>query len=378
MSRLSVHAGTALLRLARGEFPGRHASDYVSASDAFKFGRSAQRPVLPLNSSGLHINLYVDLTVNSLHYLEACSEAILHPTWFKIVVKGLRPAGMNLRALIECISALGCSPVPTLLLHGSVSLHDIQAQVSLCRMLQPSNLLLLGCCRVAPFLQVINHVDSLVLESSALYELQVRCQVKALTAVTDVTSSRSQLAKCLFALRERLQYLSLESSPLTGLPLASLSMCQNLRVLSTVSIDDHGSTFSGHMQIPLDIFQALSHLVHLEYFEWAEPVNLRTTDLLALHSLLLDSLPCLNHFHMGLRFLLLSTTDLEDENFALLLPVLLTLLKGKVGDESCTTFKFSFENELVLEWLNSLRPAVCFRIAKPELFRKKCTQFVYL
>lgn len=378
---LPIHTGAALWKLARGEFPGRHASDYISHRDTSKFGHVCHRPLIPPNSSDHLICIYVDLIIDSLLSLEACSEAILHPSWFQIVVKGIRPTELDTRRISEAVHTPGCSKVDTLLLNGCGSFVGVQSYVSLCKQLQPSNLLLVGCCRVSPLLGVLNQLNSLVLESSAFYELaQVQCQVKAFTAITDVSSNRHQLlAKCLFNLREGLHYLSLQRSRLTDLPLDSISHCQHLRVISVLSpLDDGGPVFSHIVQTASDVFKALSHLRQLEYFEWSETINLRTVDLLSLHTLLLDSLPHLNHWHLGLSFLLLSTTDLEQETFAPLSPLLLTLLSDRVGDDSCTTFRFGLENEEISRWLNSLRPSVCFKIAKPQTFRKKCIQTTYL
>ncbi len=378
---ITVHSGAALWKLAKGEFPGRHASDYISTRDAAKVGRSSQRPRIPPNTTHHCIKLFVDLVIDSLPCLEALTLAISHSTWFQIVVKGVRPTELNLNTVVRAVHALNCTEVDTLLLCGSVCRDDIQSQVSLCKLLQPSNLGLIGCCRVAPLLQAVNHLNSLILVSSAIYELtQTRCRIRALTAVTDVSSSQHHLATCLLNLRQWLQYLSLQSSKLTDMPLEAVAKCRNLKVVSFVQSprEDYGTTFSGPMQMASNVFEALSHLTQLEYFEWAQTINLRTVDLLALHKLLLDSLPCLNHWHMGLSFLLLSTTDLDGDTFAPLSPLLLALLKDKVGDESCTTYRFGLENRVVYSWLDSLRPSVCFRIAKPELFYKKNVQLTHM
>ena len=97
------------------------------------------------------------------------------------------------------------------------------------------------------------------------------------------------------------------------MPLDSLQKCVNLRVLS---ISTNSSTGNSHhfkdRVSATQIFMALQSLDSLEYFEWSEPLNILTEDILALYGLLSKHLPNLAHWHWKLCYFLLFVTDLDN------------------------------------------------------------------
>lgn len=169
------------------------------------------------------------------------------------------------------------------------------------------------------------------------------------------------LGSLLLSVSSSLEYLQLRCWSLISTDLESLLQCSKLRVLS-VTEECVKSHFNRPRHSASEIFTAISQLPHLEFFQWSESINLTTAALLSLHHLLCDSVRSLQHFHVSLIHLLLSTMDLENKSYSPLIDVLLPLLRGKEGNESCTTYIFPFENDIVLQWLSVLRPEVCFRL----------------
>lgn len=172
------------------------------------------------------------------------------------------------------------------------------------------------------------------------------------------------LGSFLLSVSTSLEYIQLRRWSLLSTDLESLVQCSKLRVISITEDCEKVSSSNSSIHSPSDIFLALSQLPNLEFFQWSESINLTTAALLSLHHLLCNSVRSLQHFHVCLKLLLVSTTDLEAESYFVLSDVLLPLLKGKEGDESCTTYMFPFENTRVLGWLCMLRPEVCFRLCK--------------
>lgn len=191
------------------------------------------------------------------------------------------------------------------------------------------------------------------------------CRIRALGILQPILSrneSQANLAVMKFLKHNSsaMEYIQLRPYFLTTAltPLLTDLKCSNLRVLS---IDSCGqSSKEKDFRLGADIFTALGVFHNLEYFEWAEVVNLRTTDIMALYCVLTNFLPELQHWHMYLNRILLSTTDLNDERFSDLLPLLGRMLYGKVGDESCTTYMFYLSNATFVSWIKSLR-SVCIK-----------------
>ena len=191
------------------------------------------------------------------------------------------------------------------------------------------------------------------------------CQITALGIIQPTLSKNESqtniaLVKFLQHNWNVVEYIQLRPFFLTTVltPLLTQLNCSKLRVLS---IDSCGqSSREKQFHLGEDIFNALTELCNLEYFEWAEVFNLRTIDILALYHLLLNYLPKLQHWHMYLNRLLLSTTDSDNELFFPIQPLLQPMLKGKIGDESCTTYKFPHSHIAFVSWLQTLR-SICFK-----------------
>ena len=167
------------------------------------------------------------------------------------------------------------------------------------------------------------------------------CQITALTLniirpFHPTKHQKEKLGFCLFHLHGTLEYLRLESWPLTRVPLELLCLCSNLRVIS-ITVVNRIYTPRSNCSVS-KIFQMLVYISRLEFFEWSENINIRTGDILCLYQLLKGSLPCLRHWHMKLSSIILSTMDLHNGEYSVIRSLLVPLLCDKTGDESCTTY----------------------------------------
>lgn len=371
---------TSLQRLVTGEFPGTHASDYLNSKD--KKAHKAVRPQLsPHHSSSEQVKLLLSLSLYRMTSLEHFSSQ--HCTsHFKVVITGLDLLSLRRKSMLAiqlnnlqlCNSSLLQMKLdPSLIDAKSVSLLPVLSPACVLSFIVPSEL---GeedkyINIFAHLLKSISIVNAFFTNTSderifnALLSVD-HCRVRAL-GIIQPTLSRNEsqtnlsLVKFLQHNSNVIEYLQLRPYFLTTvlMPLLTRLHCSSLRVLS---IDSCGQMSRGkEFHLGEDIFNMLSELCNLEYFEWAEVINLRTTDIMALYHLLLNSFPQLRHWHMYLNKLLLSTTDLDNELCSNLLPLLRPMLRGKVGDESCTTYKFPFSHVAFVNWLQSLRNDVCFK-----------------
>ena len=178
----------------------------------------------------------------------------------------------------------------------------------------------------------------------------------------NVRSTRDVFGQFLCANCAKLEYLHLQHYWLTLVPLDSLQKCANLRVLSVTTSGQHYHSETTVVQV----FETLQQLHSLEYLEWSEPLNLFTRHVLSLHGLLTTSLPRLQHWHWAMMNIVLSTTDLDNSEMLPLQPLLRALLSGKPSSPSCSTYKFTLDNHHFNQWLENLRPKVCFSSASPE------------
>ena len=343
---------------------------------------AAVRPRLPLpRSSSRQIKLLLSLILNKTTSLEPFSSQ--HCTGhFKVVITGLQLLSLRhkpaltaqLENLLLCNSALQHIKIdPSLIDVQSVTLLPVMSPSAILSFIVPSELEKEEMCiRIfTHLLQSISLVNALFINSfderifNALLSVD-HCKVRAL-GVVQPTLSRNEsqtnlvLVKFLQHNSKSIEYLQLRPYFLTTVltPLLSQLQCSNLRVLS---IDSCGqSSRDKEFHLGVDIFNSLCDLHNLEFLEWSEVINLRTTDIMALYRLLSSGLPKLRHWHMYLNKLLLSTTDLQNSFYFSLLPLLEPLLTGKVGDESCTTYMFPFSHTVFINWLQSLRDDVCFR-----------------
>ena len=371
---------TSLKRLVAGEFPGTHATDYLSSKD--RQSHAAVRPQLPPpHSTSKQIKLLLSLTMNRTTSLEPfCHQ--LCTGHFKVVITGLQLLSLRhksalttqLENLLLCNSALQYIKIdPSLIDAKSITLLPVLFPSAILSFIVPSELekeekyarIFAHLLKSVSFINALftNTYDERVF--NALLSID-HCKVRAL-GVLQPTLSRNEsqinlvLVKFLQHNSKVIEYLQLRPYFLTTVlaPLLTQLQFSNLRVLS---IDSCGqSSREKEFHLGVDIFNSLHYLHNLEFFEWSEVINLRTTDIMALYQLLSSGLPKLRHWHMYLNKLLLSTTDLHSTFYFALLPLLEPLLNGKVGDESCTTYMFPFSHTAFINWLQSLRDDVCFK-----------------
>ena len=371
---------TSWKRLVAGEFPGTHATDYLSSKD--RQSHAAVRPQLPPpHSTSKQIKLLLSLTPNRTTSLEPFCN--LHCTsHFKVVITGLELLSLRqksvltaqLGCLVQCNAALRHVKIdPSLIDAKSVSSVPVLSPSAILSFIVPSELEKEEkYARIfAHLLKSISLVNALFTNTyderifSALLSIS-HCKVRAL-GIVQPTLSRNEsqtnhvLVKFLQHNSKTIEYLQLRPYFLTTVltPLLIQLQCSNLRVLS---IDSCGqSSREKEFHLGVDIFNSLQELYNLEFFEWSEVINLRTTDIMALYCLFSSGLPKLRHWHMYLNKLLLSTTDLHSELYFAILPLLAPLLNGKVGSESCTTYMFPFSHAAFISWMQSLRDDVCFK-----------------
>lgn len=179
-------------------------------------------------------------------------------------------------------------------------------------------------------------------------------------ALKDVMDSSDKFGEFIHVNRGILEYLQLRWYRLCMLPLDSLQKCTKLRVLSITLNTTTAFSSIKYNTTTVKVLEALQHLQCLEYFEWSEPLNVYTRDILALYSLLSNYLPELLHWHWKLNSLLLSTTDLNNPHFKPLQDILTILLDGKTASSWCTNYKFSLDNPYFKGWLRGVRPLTCF------------------
>ena len=374
-----LHSVVPLQRLVAGEFPGKHASDYLPSKD--KKALKVARPHLPPPCSNSEcVKLLVNLSLCRMSSLEWFTNQ--HCTsHFKVVITGLDLLSLHhksmLTAQLENLRLCNSSLLhikfdPSLLNAKNLTLLPSLPPPCVLSFIVPSELeteekyakifahLLKSTSVINAFFT--NTSDERIF--NALLSVD-HCQIRALGIIQPTLSrneSQANLAivKSLQHNSSTIEYIQLRPYFLTTslTPLLTDLKCFNLRVLS---IDSCGqSSREKEFRLGADIFTALGLFYNLEYFEWAEVVNLRTTDVMALYHVLTNFLPKLQHWHMYLNRILLSTTDLNDERFFDLLPLLGPMLNGKVGDESCTTYMFYLSNNAFVSWIQSLR-SVCIK-----------------
>lgn len=174
-----------------------------------------------------------------------------------------------------------------------------------------------------------------------------------------------------------LEYFHIRGCYLSMLPMAPFKVCANLRVLSMTQYSTHGNRPINIISNPSDVFRAISYISTLEYFDWAETLNLRTPDLLVFHRVLSDYLPHLRHCHMRLFQALLSTTDLDCVEYKPINDLLQSLLQGRQGDEWISTYKFSLRNTKFRDWMCLVRHDVCFNSDLAESSKMKCHDMLH-
>ena len=361
-------------KLMCGEFPGRHTSDYLSSEDLVKV-RGSPKPHLShvcASTSSCSI-LYVNIPIHSPRMLERLLKSSAESKWFHLVLKGLNLTLLDPKYITSALQKLDLSELRDL--HLSTSLGTDTACLLPVLSTLPQSLSLwlsnnLTPNDMLPILQSVGYLRCLLVTSKSFPVFEdlanANCNMKALTVILSAPSGISKylnrVTTCLQSISKSLEYLQLRSCLLSSI-FAAVQTCSRLRVLS---VSPSGGSYSGSTPHPnmFNVFKMLAQLSSLEFFEWTESLNMQTKDILSLHRLLSDALPKLQHWHMNFPYLLVFTTDLENQEYGPIMPMLQSLLEGKTGDESCVTYKFSFESEAFQVWLSSLRLNVCFRSGK--------------
>ena len=328
----------------------------------------------------------MNIRLASRSALELFTEASSQSEWFQVVLRGLDLTELGPKHIYHAMHTLYLEELEDLLLVAS-SFVDVQPQFHLPKPLTLWLNTRFGLSNIHSH-TILQSVSGFLCVSDTsdleqVFHLVAKKNLKVLCLFRSQSNSLQRkhiesLAECLLNLSESLIYLQLRSWHLTSMPMDVLTLCRHLRILSITESLDRGNSqpFSLPLYTVSDVFNSLSQLIALEYFEWTETINMRTIDLLSLRRLLLDAVPHLQHWHISLSYLLLSTVDLENEDYAVLDTILVPLLEGKTGDESCTTYRFSLEGDVFRSWVHSLRPGVCFRIGKDVLYRSHL-QFMY-
>jgi len=370
-----LHTVDILCKLVCGEFPGRHTSDYLSAEDLVKV-RGRPRPHLThVCKPASRTKLYVNISIQSPSMLERVLKSSAESKWFQLILKGLDLTLLGPKYVISALQNLDLRELQDL--HVS-TFSDTAARVCLHSVLstlpQPLTLWVFNRVGILPILQSVCSLRGLLVTSNSAPVFddlgKANSNVKALAVLNASSVGLSDYIKkvtaCLQSVSKSLEYLQLRSC-LLSVVFTAVQMCSHLRVLSVSHTGNSHTSSTQFSRLNLsNVFAALGLLSCLEFLEWTENLNMQTKDILSLHTLLHDALPKLRHWHMNLPYLLLFTTDLDKQDYGPIMPLLLSLLEGKIGDESCVTYKFSFESEAFKTWLCSLRLDVCFR-------RGKCT-----
>ena len=358
-----------LCKLVCGAFPGRHTSDYLSAEDLLKV-RGRPRPHLShVCRPASRTKIYVNISIQSPSMLERVLKSSAESKWFHLVLKGLDLTLLDPKHIISALHNLDLSELRDLYLSA---VPDTTAGLCLLSVLsalpQPLTLWVFNHVGILPILQSVCSLRGLLATSNSVYDdlanANSNLKVLAVLNASSASVGMKRVTACLQSVCKSLEYLQLRYCLLTE-AFTAVQMCSHLRILS---VTHTGSSHTGSTQFYRPnlshVFEALGRLSCLEFFEWRESLNMQTKDVLSLHRLLHDALPKLRHWHMHLPYLLLFTTDLENQDYGPIMPLLLSLLEGKTGDESCVTYKFSFESEAFKTWLCLLRLDVCFRCGK--------------
>ena len=359
-----------MLKLARGEYPVSHPSDYVSKEDLSRVYRQSP-PVLPHSHTPPRLIISVELPSPS--QVDSILELYSSKYYFKVEISGCDLSLLRSSHVPRLLSAVQNKCLSNL----SVHLSHLPVIVQKCDHLPLSSrtsLSLVG----DQSLQVSHHLRTL-LSRCAIRMIIIdnqyavnhpSCLIDPLTNISSFSllgvntkEADQNLEQFIDRNCSSLEYFEVNAC-LTLLPqcVRALRQCAALRVLSVTQ-----KRLDRRLQIdcsPDTIFSTIGSLASLEYFEWKESIALRTRDLVALYETLSHRLPRLRHLHLHGFTVLVSTPDLDNPQLEAIMELLLSLLTGKEGDESVCTYKFQFSNDTFKHFIGTVRPDVCF-CAKP-------------
>lgn len=382
-----------LLELSRGNFPVKHPIDYLTQKDTNAY-QTTKPKLHRLKCSTRLPKLRITIAITSSRILGKVLELQTSTsTCFKLEVAGVDLTNLSKKRVPLALRSFSHSSCYSLD-HIFVHLHDLS--VLSCEEISslpfsPSTCLWLitptsgkldrhlmfeadyarvfsYLTRATPSLRglVIDSEDTALLNvlssnDNLLIQMLSMSRREGPSTALDLSEKTKSLLPILFSKNaSNLNYVHMCGSYLSMLYVDTLRVCSNLRVLSVTQYNTRGDRPINIQSNPSTIFKAISCLPNLEYFEWAEIFNLRTADLLVLHRVLSNSLPHLRHCHLQLFQVLLSTTDLNCDEYKPIMDLLWDLLNGLQGDDRISTYKFSLKNVKFEEWMRLLRPSVCF------------------
>ena len=362
----------SLCKLIEGEFPVKHHSDYIGPSDKKAF--AATRPKLPciLEKVVLNVTVVAD-HMNVLSLLEksrrvsANFETRYNGIGFSACVQDIFKclndfSHFHLNEIIFSSALVGdnelksCLRLPGLTANGMLWLNtDFPSTENFYTSIFSKFL------ENLPLRLVVTQLNQNLL--ATLVTLKIRVSAFSLLPLNqqaaNIRNSRDLFNTFLKLNTENLDYMRLRYC-LTLIPLGLLQKFTNLRVLSISANTTATSPLFDNRNSAAQVLVAMQNLYCLEYFEWSEPLNIITKDVLALYNLLTRYLPNLVHWHWTLSYLLLFTTDLENSLFKPLEPILRILMLGKLASAWCSTYKFALNHRHFKCWMEKLRPDVCF------------------
>ena len=378
------------MRLVQGSVPVTHPTDYVNEGDAKKL--KVSRPSLKAVRSNPNLTLCVNVLLDgttSKQTIKMLTEICSQHHYIKVMVKGINLFGLNPVAakLLQKHFSAFISPTTDHIYVSESCFQYLSKWKEICAVASDDSLslwfyrdikrsqyipILPALCRNL-LLHVCTHTPTDILSHTLAQLTEEPCRLQSFCLIqSNAVSSRilsSALSAFLAGTCECLEYLQLQSWRFTFIPLDSIVQCSKLRVLciTQTQADFRGNVTAVGSFRPINsvenVLEAVSQLPYLEFFQWSEVLNFTTTGLLCLCNVLTDSFSSLHHFHLCFNYMLLSTTDLENETFSVLNTVLLPLLSGKEGSEEVTTFRYALDGivDVVLDWLVTVRPGVCFK-----------------
>jgi len=352
-----------ILKLVEGHYPVCHPSDYVSVSDKKALPSTKPKLVNMSNKVTLHLNI----KITSMSTFKLLQNVISNRKFFNTIIT----------TMSVCPSLSRSQLSEVLSFFGDCYYHDICFSPSLVSATQVMpNLLPGGCLRLHSFNSLPNNTTSLenilhtkpstVFVGNYLKEIFILLRhtpILVFGVLPDIENSHKKINDCLESLKfllhandTHMKYLQLNRFPSALIGQLELTALRNLQVLNIASKTVKTKSLLSPAEHVCTILQNLDML---EYFSWTDTINIFSKELISMHETLKSSLPRLAHWHMSSFKVVLFTniSAAEREKMAYIYD---NLMKGKFGDEVCSTFKFSLDSVYFRIWLAFARPDVCF------------------
>ena len=375
---LSAESATApFYQLIWGEFPGRDAYECLSP-DGFLFYRT-KKPTLQKYPDKIPVKVYVSFKFTSEGHIEEFNKASKLQSRYKLYLKSLDLGSMKIsHSESKQLDLLDTSELETLITSSRNSFsNSTLAKISCLWVLQDKTAttdLVRQALKLSGNLKIL--FVSLSLEScSSVLEVIAECStgrhsLQALGLLGGETKNGYiLLTKCLKNLCSSLQYLQLYDWTPSTIPLESVSVCHNLRVLSIVVGCSHIFTAAKSHSVG-EFFETLGNLEKLEFIEIGEQVDLQAPDLVRIQSTLRNSLPLLEHCHLHFNYISLMRADLDNKFnepiFQLIRSFFMMMGRGtSLLYRQSENFHLTLKSPalaLTRRWLNDTRHKVCYKI----------------